>query len=49
MYVASWVDRYGFDPLLQGGLRIYTTLDSSLQAAASARRYARASRTSASA
>src|SRR5689334_4437136 len=27
-------DRYGFDPLLQGGLRIYTTLDSSLQAAA---------------
>ncbi|HTM09535.1 MAG TPA: PBP1A family penicillin-binding protein [Verrucomicrobiae bacterium] len=27
-------DRYGFNPLLQGGLRIYTTLDSSLQAAA---------------
>src|SRR5262249_34358801 len=27
-------DRYGFDPLLQGGLRIYTTLDSTLQAAA---------------
>jgi penicillin-binding protein 1A len=27
-------DRYGFDPLLQGGLRIYTTLDSSVQAAA---------------
>ena len=27
-------DRYGFNPLLQGGLRIYTTLDSSLQAGA---------------
>jgi len=27
-------DQYGFDPLLQGGLKIYTTLDSGLQAAA---------------
>jgi penicillin-binding protein 1A len=27
-------DRYGFDPLLQGGLHIYTTLDSSIQVAA---------------
>ena len=27
-------DRYGFDPLLQGGLHIYTSLDTSLQKAA---------------
>ena len=27
-------DRYGFDPLLQGGLQIYTTLDASIQGAA---------------
>jgi penicillin-binding protein 1A len=27
-------DRYGFDPLLQGGLQIYTTLDSDVQLAA---------------
>lgn len=27
-------DRYGFDPLLQGGLHIYTSLDASLQKAA---------------
>lgn len=27
-------DRYGFDPLLQGGLHIYTSLDTSLQMAA---------------
>lgn len=27
-------DRYGFDPLLQGGLHIYTTLDASFQMAA---------------
>lgn len=27
-------DQYGFDPLLQGGLHIYTTLDTSLQMAA---------------
>jgi len=27
-------ERYGFDPLLQGGLHIYTSLDSSLQMAA---------------
>ncbi len=27
-------ERYGFDPLLQGGLHIYTTLDASLQMAA---------------
>lgn len=27
-------DQYGFDPLLQGGLRIYTSLDASLQRAA---------------
>lgn len=27
-------DRYGFDPLLQGGLQIYTSLDTSLQMAA---------------
>lgn len=27
-------DRYGFDPLLQGGLRIYTSLDASMQMAA---------------
>ncbi|MGH7830594.1 MAG: penicillin-binding protein 1A, partial [Candidatus Binatia bacterium] len=27
-------DKYGFDPLLQGGLRIYTSLDMSLQMAA---------------
>lgn len=27
-------ERYGFNPLLQGGLRIYTSLDSSLQMAA---------------
>jgi penicillin-binding protein 1A len=27
-------DKYGFDPLLQGGLRIYTSLDASLQMAA---------------
>ena len=27
-------DRYGFDPLLQGGLQIYTTLDAAIQSAA---------------
>lgn len=27
-------DRYGFDPLLQGGLRIYTSLDTRLQSLA---------------